>query len=92
MSDMKASPVAAEIHRNFNRKMAKGGEIDRILNGGEPIAKLAPESDAEIALRKRQIGLQLEEYQQAIGAAVTWHQDWKAKRPKGFRAARRRLR
>lgn len=39
---------------------------------------------------KRNIEAQLAEYEQAIDEAVAWHQNWKARQPKGFRAARRK--
>jgi hypothetical protein len=58
--------LALEIHRNFNAQDGPEGEIDRILNGGEPIEKRLPESDEEIALRKKQIEIQLREYAEAM--------------------------
>lgn len=86
MSDVPADPVAAEIHAAFLRKMKPRGQIDRILNGGEPIAKREPESHEEIALRKIQIERQLSEYETAISAAKSWVRGWfEARRPKGFR-------
>ncbi len=85
-----ASAVAVEIHANFKRKMRPGGEIDRILNGGEPIEKRAPESDGEIALRKRQIEIQLSEYETAIREAKLWIRNWfDRRRPKGMRKTKR---
>jgi hypothetical protein len=45
--------------------------------------------DAEIAQIKTSIAVQLDEYEQAIKKAVTWHSQWKARQPKGFRALRR---
>lgn len=55
-----------------------------------PTGPALPESDAAIALRKRNIETQLTEYETAIGEAVAWFNGWKARRPKGFRAVRRR--
>jgi hypothetical protein len=84
-----ATPLAAEIYERFwGKKMAPGGEIDRILNGGEPIEKVRPKSDAEIALIKKQIGIQLAEYEQEIKDAAAWFRDWKARERKGFRCVR----
>lgn len=88
--NIEPTPLAREIHANFARKMAPGGEIDVILNGGQPIEKRAPASDAEIEAIKRNIEAQLVEYAQAINAADTWWRRWLAKRPKGFRGIRRR--
>jgi hypothetical protein len=84
-----ATPLAAEIYERFWRKMAPGGEIDRILNGGEPIEKVLPKSDPEIALIKKQIEIQLAEFEQEIRDAWAWYQGWKAReRAKGFRSVR----
>lgn len=84
-----ASELATEIHRNFLRKMAPKGAIDRILNGGEPVEKRLPESDEEIALRKKQIEIQLREYAEAMTNAEKFQAEWKSKQPKGFRRTRR---
>ena len=81
-----ATATAAEIHHNFRRKMAKGGPIDHILAGDWPAPPRSPESDAEIALRKKQIQIHLDEYTLAMNAALAWHRDWKERRRrKGFR-------
>lgn len=80
--------IAAEIHRNFLRKSRPGGEYDRILNGNEPIPKALPKSDAEIALIKRQIEIQLDEHEASLADAVNWYREWKARQPKGFRKAK----
>lgn len=88
--NIEPTPLAREIHGAFLRKNAPGGEFDRILNGGMPVEKRQPESDAEIELRKRQIGVQITEYAVAIDAAIAWWVGWKANRPKGFRGKRRR--
>lgn len=87
MSDIpEVDPVAAEIHRNFCRKMAPGGKIDQILNGHEPIQKREPLSDAEIALIQKQIEIQLDEYARALNGAVGWYASWKMRRrARGFR-------
>lgn len=79
----------AEIHKRFWAKMAPGGEIDQMLNGNQPIEKRPPESDESIALRKRQIEAQLNEYESAIRAFRVWVRGWKARLPQGFRAMRR---
>ena len=50
-----------------------------------PVLPDPPASDEQIALLKRQIEIQLAEYEAAIVAAVKWHQGWKAKRYTGFR-------
>ena len=85
-----STAVAAEIHAKFERKMRQGGEIDRILNGGDPIAKRAPETDEEIALRKRQIENQLGEFAIAVREAKIWMRGWlDRRRPKGFRKTKR---
>lgn len=84
-----ATDVAREIHVRFLRKMAAGGEIDKILNGGVDAPKIPPAPDSEIELRKRQIDVQMAEYEQAINEAVTWYRGWKDRQPKGFRATRR---
>lgn len=84
-----ATDVAREIHANFLRKMADGGPIDKILKGGVDAPKILPAPDSEIELRKRQIDVQMKEYEQAMADALAWHRDWKARRPKGFRATRR---
>jgi hypothetical protein len=39
----------------------------------------------DIEAMKRNIEQQLKEYEDAIEAAVTWHREWKARQPKGFR-------
>lgn len=83
-------PVAAEIHRNFLRKMRDGGEIDRILKGGvAPPPPRPAVSDDEVALIKRQIETQLAEYEESLVGAVNYWKDWKSRQPKGFRRARR---
>lgn len=48
-----------------------------------------PAPDAEIARVKLNIGVQLDEYEQAVADALSWQEDWKDRRPKGFRAMRR---
>lgn len=83
-------PVAAEIHKRFCLKMAPGGEIDKILNGNQPIEKRQPLPDAEIDGMKRNIDAQMAEYAVAIDKAVAWINGWKAMRPRGFRAKRRK--
>lgn len=55
-----------------------------------PLAKVLPAPDAEIALMKRSVGIQLDEYEAEIAAAAAWMAAWRARRPKGFRAKRRR--
>lgn len=79
---------AQEISARFWRKMAKGGEIDRILNGHEPITKRLPAPDAEIDLVRRQIDIQMAEYEQAIREAITYW-DGRKRAQIGFRASRR---
>lgn len=79
---------AAEISARFWRKMAKGGEIDRILNGHEPIIKRPPAPDEEIALIRRQIDTQMVEYEAAIRAAIAYW-DGRKRANVGFRASRR---
>lgn len=83
------SDTAKEINARFWRKMQPGGEIDRILNGGEPVEKRPAASDEEIALRKLQIETQLAEYESAIVDFSKWLRGWKDRRPRGFRAMRR---
>lgn len=88
MSDV--DPVAVEINARFLRKMRPGGEIDRILNGGEPFERRPAVSDAELAVMKRSIGIQLDEYETAIAAAKAWGRGWlDRQRPKGFRKTKR---
>lgn len=84
-----ATAVATEIHERFNTLMAKGGRIDRILNG-HPEHKIEPLPDVEIERIKVSIDVQMVEYEAAISAAVEWYAGWKAKQPKGFRANRRK--
>ncbi len=55
-----------------------------------PRGTVLPAPDAEIAVIKRSIAVQLNEYEAAIKAASDWHTNWLTTRPKGFRAARRR--
>lgn len=40
-------------------------------------------TETEIELLKKQIEIQLEEYQRALGEAVAWHRNWRLNR--GFR-------
>jgi hypothetical protein len=47
-------------------------------------------TEAEIELMKKQIDTQLDEYAAAIDAYERFMADWRARQPKGFRAARRR--
>jgi hypothetical protein len=54
-----------------------------------PQAPRPPAPDHEIAQIKASIAIQLDEFEQAIRKAVTWHSQWKARQPKGFRALRR---
>lgn len=37
---------------------------------------------------KRNIEIQLLEYEEAIAAAVKWYAEWKSRQPKGFKALR----
>ena len=41
-------------------------------------------SQQDIEAMKRNIEKQLDEYAAAINAAAKWHQEWKARQPKGF--------
>lgn len=88
--NIEATPLALEIHANFERKMAPGGEIDRILNGNQPVPKRPPLGDEEIDAIKRNIDAQLKEYAEAINGASSWMAAWKARLPKGFRGPRRK--
>ncbi len=88
--NVEPTPLARELHERFCAKMAQGGEIDQILNGRQPVAKLAPAPDAEIELRKRQIEVQLGEYGQALRAYAGWCAAWFGRHPKVFRAKRRK--
>ncbi len=72
--------AALEIHERFKRKMAKGGEIDQILNGGDQLAKIPPAMDDEISLIRKQIDIQMQEYGAALVAAVAWFRGWKERR------------
>ncbi len=45
-------------------------------------------SESEIALLKKQIEIQLEEYAEAMKNAEKWFTEWKARQPKGFRCMR----
>ena len=86
---LSATPLAQEISAHFNKLMAKGGRIDQILAGG--IGERAPAaSDKEIAFLRRNIDIQLAEYEAAHAAAAEWHAAWKARQPQGFRATRRK--
>ena len=85
MNDSPASRVAKEIHARFNRKMAAGGRIDKILAGWERSKRPPALPDAVIERIKRSIEIQLTEYADAIGAASSWWQRWK---PHGFRCKR----
>lgn len=46
----------------------------------------------KIELMKKQIEIQLDEYAEAIAAYEKWMADWRARQPKGFRAAQRKAR
>lgn len=91
MSDVPApTAVAAEIHTKFNRKMKSGGRIDQILNGGEPVVIRPALPDSELAVMKRSIGVQLDEYAVAIKEAKAWIRGWlDRRRPSGFRKTKR---
>lgn len=63
-----------------------------VRNGRKPlpIQPDPPESDEQIALRKRQIEVQLEECEGAIAQAVAWYRGWKTRRvSRGFRCVER---
>ena len=47
-------------------------------------------TEPEIALMKKQIEVQLDEYAEAIKAYETWMAAWRARQPRGFRAKRRK--
>lgn len=52
--------------------------------------KAPPETQAQIDMRKKQIGVMLDEYEQAINDATAWFADWKARNiRRGFRCASR---
>ncbi len=46
-------------------------------------------TDAKIELMKKQIEVQLDEYEAAIVAYDKFMAEWRARQPKGFRAKRR---
>jgi hypothetical protein len=55
------------------------------------MTKDPPRSEAEIELMKRQIAVQLDEYEAAILAYADWIRNWRAKQKRaGFRRARRK--
>lgn len=48
-------------------------------------------TETEIALMKKQIETQLDEYAVALDAYDAWMAAWRLRQPKGFRAKRRRV-
>lgn len=87
--DLPASPLATEISAKFDKLMARGGRIDRILTGnpGQPVPRV-PDDEADRILTG--LETQVREYREEMAAALDWHSAWKGRQPKGFRAKRRK--
>ncbi len=75
------SELAAE--RSYRAWLAEGGK-----NRKQGFKIQEPWTDEEWARKKLEIETMMTEYEQAIQTAAQWSAEWRAKKPKGFRALR----